>query len=167
MPAPITDSRQMPSDVYGAAVALWREHAAAHCVRIHGNSMVPLLCAGDEVLVERPPRRWRAGDLVVFERDGQLVVHRLLRMVIQAGSVEQACVTQGDNARIADAPVVETQVAGRAVAVRRGTALTAFDTPGWRLLGSVLVLLAQLPWQGPARRLHVRLRRWAARLRMA
>ena len=63
-------------------------------IRVSGNSMVPFLEEGDEVEVVAAERKdFRPGDLIVFDRHGDLIVHR----VIKAG--KNSFLEMGDNQR--------------------------------------------------------------------
>jgi hypothetical protein len=62
------------------ALALWLTGEPV-CVSVSGTSMEPTLRTGDRVEVVRASREeLLPGDLVVFERAGEVTVHRLLAM---------------------------------------------------------------------------------------
>ena len=90
------------------------------CLRVRGGSMAPAIRPRDLLVVagcridDLRPR-----DLVLFSRNGRLVVHRLIEVGIRAG--RQVLVTRGDAIWTADAPVDAGDLLGRVVAVgRRG-----------------------------------------------
>jgi signal peptidase len=89
-----------------------------HLINYTGNSMFPILKAGDSLKV-LPYRnsRIRIGDVIVFKSpiNGLLVVHR-------AVSVDkEGVVTKGDNARFKDNMVLQAnEIIGKVVSVRRG-----------------------------------------------
>ncbi|HNQ78871.1 MAG TPA: S24/S26 family peptidase [Acidobacteriota bacterium] len=63
-------------------------------IRVSGNSMMPFLEEGDEVEVVAAERKdFSPGDLIVFDRHGDLIVHR----VIKAG--KDRFLEMGDNQR--------------------------------------------------------------------
>jgi len=90
------------------------------CLRVLGGSMQPAIQPRDILVVSG----CRAGDLrphdvVVFVRDGRLVVHRLIEFGTRAG--RRQLVTRGDALWTADAPVDAGDLLGQVVAVgRRG-----------------------------------------------
>jgi signal peptidase len=90
-----------------AAVATW----AFDAVWIAGGSMEPTLSRGDLVIAAS----WEpvgAGDVVLFEDGGALVVHRVVR-VLPTGDV----ITRGDANPVADLePVAVEAIRGRVVA---------------------------------------------------
>jgi len=60
------------------------------------GSMAPTLLAGDAVLIRSGATSIQAGDVVTFQREGQLVTHRVVE--VEAGQL----VTQGDANNAAD-----------------------------------------------------------------
>ncbi len=80
---------------------------------LSGSSMEPSVPAGSRLLVQPigPGREPDPGDIVVVRRDGLLVAHRLLR------SGRGAIVTRGDALSKDDAPLPETDLLGRVIAV--------------------------------------------------
>jgi len=81
---------------------------------VGGSSMFPALRPGDLLDVRRDATI-QPGDLVVFERHGRLVTHRVI------ASNGTLVVTQGDRLRYPDEPVLSTDVLGRVERViRRG-----------------------------------------------
>src|ERR1700734_3135954 len=73
-------------------------------VRILNGDMFPWLRSGDQVFV----RRWnfellRPGDVILFERDEDFFVHRVLR--VTGDGLDRRLITKGDALDSADAPV--------------------------------------------------------------
>jgi signal peptidase I len=92
-------------------------------LKVEGMSMVPAVLPADIVVIERArPREVTAGDLVVFARDGRLVLHRVLKQVQHAYGFQ--LITQGDRVGQPDAPVSAQELLGRVSSIeRRGQAL--------------------------------------------
>jgi hypothetical protein len=90
---------------------------------LRGDSMAPLVRDGDVVCVE--PGAARPGELVLAERDGRLVTHRLVSLA--AG----VAVTRGDACRGDDPPVPATALLGRVVRIKRRSTVA-------RLVGRLL-----------------------------
>jgi hypothetical protein len=90
-------------------------------LRLGGTSMLPALRPGDVVEFHALAScEARPGELVLFRRGGNLVVHRVL------GCGEQGLVTQGDALDSPDPLVAHAHVLGRAVALTRGGREIAF-----------------------------------------
>jgi hypothetical protein len=103
------------------------EPAARLRLTVTGDSMKPLLRAGDVVEVERvPPDDLCAGDIVVVQRQGEFVTHRLL------GVDEHGWHTHGDRTRSPDAPVTAADIVGRVAALERGERRVDLQPARWR-----------------------------------
>ena len=77
---------------------LWEELLVKHgtCwARVVSNSMYPTIKRDDQVLVEKAlPEKIRFGDIVVFRRNGMLVIHRIIGKCKSGG--EQHFLEKGD-----------------------------------------------------------------------
>ena len=69
---------------------------------VEGGSMEPALSAGDVIVYRRPGAVWQRGDLVVFEHQGSLVVHRVAGL-LRGGALR----TRGDANESLDVDPVE------------------------------------------------------------
>lgn len=66
---------------------------------VSGNSMAPLIHPGDRVLVVSiPVEQIRLGDIIVFKRNGDLIVHRVLKKLRNVGNVR--FVEKGDGTHV-------------------------------------------------------------------
>lgn len=86
-------------------------------VKPQGYSMYPLLVPGrDEVVIEQEdPSRLRRGDIVLFRREGSiLVLHRICR---RRGD---DFFMVGDNQKQVEGPIGSTQIKGKVTTVIRG-----------------------------------------------
>ena len=102
-------------------------------LRVRGGSMVPLLRPGDVVWVEPvTPSALKRGDLIVVQRQGTWVTHRL---VARQGGKWQV---KGDNLRHPDPPVTDEAVLGRVVAIERDGLRIDLRELRWQLLNRVL-----------------------------
>ena len=82
---------------------------------VEGGSMTPHLEDGDVALVRRvDPASLRVGDVVIFGRDGQTIVHRIVERSAQADGT-LVFTTKGDANPVADAPVPASQVNAKLV----------------------------------------------------
>jgi signal peptidase I len=86
---------------------------------ITGTSMLPVIWPGDilEVRAQSVAEIF-GGQVVVVERQGYLVAHRVVRKLEQNG--ETILVTRGDRLRRPDPPVSSQEVLGCVTAVLRG-----------------------------------------------
>ena len=75
-------------------------------VPVRGGSMGPWIRSGDTVVVERAVDV-RAGEVLVFERDGRLIAHRVI------ARTEDGWITRGDAVERSDLPVGEELIVGR------------------------------------------------------
>jgi signal peptidase I len=102
-------------------VALCRTALAAGdrlALHVRGTSMLPALWPGEKVWVEQTNvDELRNGDVIVFVRDRQLVVHRVVG--IAKGTSRAALTTRGDAQLDDDVPVEPRDVVGIVRAVRR------------------------------------------------
>ena len=103
--------------------------------------MGPWLRPGDLVVISRSRvEELSAGRVVVFAREGRLVIHRILRRGTEAGR----CVlfTKGDAAPRADAPVHNAELLGEVLSIERGGNSLDLKTPGRLVWGRVLSKLS-------------------------
>ena len=128
-------------DVLRREGALW--------VREASPSMLPLIRPGDELwLVPVSPRGIVRGMLVAYERDAQLVVHRVL------ASDGTGLVAKGDALVLPDPVVPWDRVVARVVALRRpGGRVVDFEAFPWpllnRLLGGIASVVCRLSLRAP------------------
>lgn len=92
---------------------------------IIGGSMLPWFWAGDAIVVRPTSGPLVPGDVVVFERKGELVAHRLIRRIRVTGI--DYLMTKGDWMAAEDAPVPPSAVIGKVVAIDRGGWLIRLD----------------------------------------
>jgi signal peptidase len=160
---PAQPSPLSPDDsVIAVAVEAWDQAEAQHWIPITGRSMMPLLREGDVVLVIHSKDNTRLGDVVVFCQKGRLVAHRVLR--IARDGAEDILVTKGDSVRRFDAPVSAKDILGRVVSIQRGERRIRLDTPGWRAIGW-LVVVVTLAVAMPYRWVRALKGRWCPRNR--
>jgi signal peptidase I len=88
-------------------------------LRVTGGSMGPFLHSGDFVVVHHKRlEELSSGCVVVFAREGRLVIHRVLRRGMQKG--ERVLFTKGDAAQRPDSPVNRGELLGEVVSIERG-----------------------------------------------
>ncbi len=80
----------------------------------HGNSMLPLIRSGDIVTYRKVPfSKIRTNDILLVERDGKLLTHR----VAYVGT--KHLILKGDNNRQSDGKILPRHVIAKAVSVKR------------------------------------------------
>jgi len=92
------------------------------CFRVLGASMFPWIRSGDYVFVRRSAiESATVGEVILYERDRRLFVHRVLRRVADksAGPSGSFLITKGDALDGRDAPVSEPEFLGRVTRVHR------------------------------------------------
>lgn len=106
-------------------------------VKVTGFSMLPAIWPGDVLRVRRlSADEVRAGQVVVYRRDGKLVAHRVICAPRGAG---EAVITRGDSVPLADAPVETSELVGQVVGIgRRGRAVRVESWVGQRAAAWVL-----------------------------
>ena len=92
-----------------------------------GLSMDPAIRHGEGVVVRAVPEtEIRFGDVVLFNRSGQLVAHRVVR--VQRGGAGRRFVTKGDRLAAFDHPIPGPAVLGRVVRIKRLNGDLRLDT---------------------------------------
>jgi signal peptidase I len=83
-----------------------------------GTSMVPAIHPGDVLSIQPvDSKEVSLGDVVVYEREGVLIVHRVVG--IFAAPSDPYWVTQGDRSLRDDAPIRTDELLGRVVSIER------------------------------------------------
>lgn len=98
-------------------------------VQLHviSESMHPLLETGDTVYVRAlNPQTARVGDIIIFEKQGIPITHRLLR----AGPLPW--MVKGDRALRADPPLHEGDLIGKVTRIHKRTTTVNLETRSWR-----------------------------------
>lgn len=88
-------------------------------MRASGRSMYPTIHPGDWLFVAKPAQKVRLGDVAILERDGEIVVHRILS--VRRG-LEQGDASQWPGRFRPD------QILGQVVALDRNGRTKEFDT---------------------------------------
>lgn len=70
---------------------------------VRGNSMYPFIKDGEVVNVEKA-EKIKTGDVIIFKREKELFVHRV---ILKVGNM---CITKGDNSPFIDFPVRKEKI---------------------------------------------------------
>ena len=124
------------------------------CFRVLGASMFPWIRSGDLVFVrsfafEQASR----GDVVLFERDARLFVHRVLREGPNGTGAAEKLITKGDALDTDDMPVSRSEFLGRVIRIHRGDRHLDMESMGHKLLGRFLASVSRASslWYRPIR----------------
>lgn len=119
----------------------WVASGEPRTIRVSGNSMLPFLWNGDAVLIEPRGAGVVPGDIVVYFMGDVLLIHRAVRITRDVNG--RMLRTKGDFAVSLDPGTVrETDLIGKAVAVRRGRAHMDLRSAPLRAIGSAVAALS-------------------------
>ena len=111
-------------------------------LRVTGSSMLPTIWPGDVAVLERmTPANLGAGDVILFQQDSRLFLHR----IVAPGSAANEFVTRGDAMPQADPLVRAEQILARVTAVERdGKIIHRFALSPWRKIFGLAVAYSDL-----------------------
>ena len=106
-------------------------------LRVYGASMLPWVRPGDIALVRSAtPDTVRCGDIILFQRNARLFVHRLVEKRGALGALR--FLAKGDAQASADGFVGQEEILGRVVRLYRGGRPIDLDSPGQLVLGLLI-----------------------------
>lgn len=118
--------------VYQAkAREVWRTDGTTGMLRltVTGDSMRPLLRAGDGVIVQPiDPYALRPGNVIVAQRGGEWITHRLVAVDQRGWHMH------GDNTRCGDEAASAAEIVGRVIAIERGAQTIDLQQPRWHAI---------------------------------
>lgn len=121
-------------------------------LRVRGSSMLPWVRPGDVAVIRRAEiDDVRCGDVVLFQRESRLFLHRLVE---KHGTLREAqFLTQGDAHPGPDGMIGRELMLGRLVRIYRGDRQIDLDTPKQLVLGLMVSQLSRKSayWQPLAR----------------
>jgi signal peptidase I len=124
-----------------AAIARRIRTRGSACVRVFGASMFPWIRSGDLVFVRRCDFvRVRSGQVIAFEREGRLIVHRVLRAA--SAPAPGAIIAKGDSLDHADAPVQCAEFLGRVTRLHRRRRHVDMESLAQTLFGRCVACLS-------------------------
>ena len=124
---------------------------------VTGSSMLPTLWPGDILTLVALAGEPQLGEVVLFQRRDQFVIHRVSRVASTAGQTE--IITRGDCMSDEDSPIPASEVLGRVVGVCRGCREFSLATKrslqnevfGWLLSRFDFLSNLALRWHAPRR----------------
>ncbi len=122
------------------------ENGAAFVFRITGRSMHPTFREGDIAQIIRfDAARIKLGDVLVFEHETALVIHRLVRKTMDPKTGLLTLFTAGDGLLYLDEPISAGTVLGKVVSVESNGTVKSLDGLRSKLTGIARVFLARYP----------------------
>ena len=119
--------------VDGKEVFSWLNEVGRLNLRVQGTSMQPFLYDSRDTVILTNPEKIKTGDIVVYERGGYYVMHRVIR--IKNGVID----TLGDNLDVPERGIpVENVVAVVSGAVRGGKEITPYS-PVWQFFSKIYI----------------------------
>ncbi|MBN1794895.1 MAG: signal peptidase I [Candidatus Omnitrophica bacterium] len=120
------------------------EKKAVSFYEASGFSMWPFLKKGERIIIrETPPDELKKGDAILYQRDGAVVCHRVIKKY--CGGEGIIFFTRGDNSFAAPERVLASEVLGKAIAVKKGKKITSLTSGKNRLIG--LCIIATAPFR--------------------
>ena len=123
-----------------AVIDFWAQTGREHVVSVRGHSMWPLLRDGDKARVAHGLGKLKRGDIVAYQRNGELIIHRLIGIARGAGAPR--FLIKGDNVSVCDPAVRPGKVLGRVVALQRAGKWRRLDTKLMQAIGWVVAAFA-------------------------
>ena len=130
---PLNGKPFLSPTAFRTVVELWNLSGKTSIIPVSGRSMLPFIRPKDRLLVSHRIRKLHIGDVITFYDSGLLVVHRIMRLKNQLGSI--LVTTKGDNSRTYDNPVSFDDILGRVVAIQRNDFTLSLDRPSMRIKG--------------------------------
>lgn len=117
------------------------QHGRIH-LRVRGSSMQPWVRPGDIALIRQAGIDGvRCGDVVLFQREDRLFVHRLVE---KRGTLRDAeFLAKGDAHPGPDGVVDDELILGRVICIYRGDKRIDLDSPRWLALGLMVSQLSR------------------------
>ena len=120
------------TELSGKEVFGWLDECGKLRLNVQGSSMVPFLREGDTVVLEKPETIHK-GDIVVFERKGYYIMHRVIS--VKNGFID----TLGDNLITPETDIpVENVVAVVSGAIRNGKEIDA-ESIVWKFYSKIYI----------------------------
>ena len=112
-------------------------------LKVVSGSMYPLIRAGDSVVVQQcDPAHLRIGSIILYEKQGVLIVHRLFRKHSTDEGVVLAA--KADIARITDGPFEGDSLYGEVTAVRKRWGEIDLTRFPWKTVSFLLFVTSKL-----------------------
>lgn len=98
-----------------------------------GDSMSPLIKKGDTIVIKSvSPEEIKLGDIAVFDSQGKLCAHRLIRKY-SIGN-RYVFITKSDKTFMADASFEDQKLIGKVACIRKATAVLNLESIRWSII---------------------------------
>jgi signal peptidase I len=126
------------------------------CFRVLGASMFPWIRSGDLVFVRSfSYEQASRGDVVLYEREGRLFVHRVIHGAVAGAGTKRpgVLITKGDALDGEDEPVTRAEFLGRVIRLHRGSRHIDMESMGRVMMGRLIARFSRASFAlyGPAR----------------
>lgn len=146
-PGPLfnTDAMRYGSEGAAAEVAAILSAKSRAFLKVSGKSMLPWIRPRDVVFVRRSEiSAISRGDVVVFERDGRLCIHRVISTRVSGNDARStvALITKGDSVAAADEPVFAEHLRGKVEFLYRRGREIRLDSACRKMFGKLLAKIS-------------------------
>lgn len=101
------------------------------------SSMSPFIKPNDKIIISRiPPEDLKPGDIVVFKRQSEFYVHRLLSK--KGFDAKLKLITKGDNSLVSDEPILKEDFLGKVIAIKKADKSVNLENKFWKIINSSL-----------------------------
>jgi signal peptidase I len=122
----------IPKAYINTVLDLWSTKKKQTWCRLIGNSMAPLLCHGDALLVQPGNRNIRIGDVIIFKSSQRQCAHRAVGITFAHG--RKRFLVKGDNGYHFDRPVLPEQVLAKVLRVEGAYGTLYLDSTFWSFI---------------------------------
>ncbi len=117
----------------GKEVFGWLDECGELRLKVQGSSMTPFLRGGEDTVILTKPENIKKGDVVVFERNGCYIMHRVI--ALKDGFID----TLGDNMLTPETHIpVENVVAVASGAIRKGKEIST-KSLAWQFFSRIYI----------------------------
>jgi signal peptidase I len=112
---------------------------------VASNCMAPLIRIKDKVVVEKfIPEQLVSGEIIVFNIGTDLFTHRYILRQKRSGQIEY--ITKGDRCFKFDPPVIENQIIGKVIGIKRPAKQLDLSRNIYKLNRFCLVIVFKVQW---------------------
>lgn len=104
-------------------------------VKTLGYSMFPFIKYGDSITISSLKDSPKIGDLILFKKKEKLILHRLIKIKYNSGPV---FITKGDSSFNYDEPIIESEILGKAIEIKRKGKLINLESKKYRIINYFL-----------------------------
>lgn len=132
----------LPEAYSGTMLDLFAQTKMPTWCTLSGNSMAPLLCHGDSLLVQPGNRNIRLGDVIVFKTPQGQCAHRAVG--ISFNRTRKQYLAKGDNSYRFDQPVFPDQILAKVLRVKGSYGTLCLDSVPWRAFNMLIAIYSYI-----------------------